>query len=718
MNAWLESHYPVHVKEISGRGRSVLASRALPAGTVVMACSAAAAYPSAGALACSTCFDSRSPLRRCASCKAVAYCSQGCQRGDWRQHRGECAHQSWLWSAQGEPGTEPVGGAADGSTLMLLSRLHRGLCLRLEEDAGSEAAMEATGVYVHTLADVGALASRPRAEVPALAAHLERAIEVAGRQGLWIPMGGGKGAAAPASLASLLRTALAFDVNDFCVTDDLFVPRAAGVYPMGALLNHSCAPNCCAVYVTPGDAAKSLRGGSEDAGALAAAVAAAQGLPGCALTPSVLVFRTLAPVAEGEELCHSYVDLALPRKARAEYLLGSYGFTCKCGACGSGAQGGGGGVLDTDAFLLGRASDDFLPTRNGSGSTPWAQAAASAAAVGGGGTASEERRVWPDLPPRVYIGVPQTASVEGGSGGSGIHNDFAGIPSPLKRELLTCQELLEAGRFSERPNGKNALSLFPLKLDAEALWRVRKAATGHRGASSTALDFPALGTDTALSLGREAWALENALTRLRPLLHPFHLQVHTTVSAAFEKYVAMNDLPAAASACEHLCAFYRAVYSSVCPAHPMLALQLFPLGDTYARLAALAQAEEAAGRPPSGGEPPASGGGGEAMGTGARGGRGGAELWRPSSARIVFLQGLFVQSAPSGAPTATGTCPVSHPFPANPDEAPGAAAARWRALAVDRYTECTALLAIAYGSTHKLTEQARLLAASGGLPPQ
>ena len=46
------------------------------------------------------------------------------------------------------------------------------------------------------------------------------------------------------------------------------------------------------------------------------AVALGEGIAGCARTPAVQVFRTTAPVQEGEELCHSYVDLALPRRTR------------------------------------------------------------------------------------------------------------------------------------------------------------------------------------------------------------------------------------------------------------------------------------------------------------------------------------------------------------------------------------------------------------------
>ncbi len=719
MIPWLESTFPVRVTTHPTRGRCVVAARALPAGTPILACAPAAFHPLRNTRCCHACLAPAASLRVCAACKAAAYCSPECQKAAWRAHRGECAHQAWLWAPAHEPGREPVGGDADGTTLLLLSRIHRGLGLRGGGGGGDGAGAGAgagAAVYVHCAADVAGMASRAPAQAPALAAHLERAIDIAGRQGLWVPV---PPAAAPAtaSPAALLRTALALDVNDFSVTDELFVPRAAGVYPLGALLNHSCAPNCAAVYVTAQGAAAALAPAlAGEAPAAAAAAAAAATTPAANPTaapeaPVVQVFRTLAPVAEGEELCHSYVDLALPRAARAAYLQASYGFVCKCASCSGSSGGGGGGGGDTDALLLGRACADFFVA---------APAAADAAPA-----EAPDRRFWADLPPRVPVGVPAT------DGSGGLASDWAGIPRPLRAELATAMELLAAGRFSERAGGKDALAAFPVRLDAEALWRVKRAAAGHSVVSAAASSssssssgsgggaggegeerggFPALGTGMALALGREAWALEGALARLRPLLHPFHVLTHSAVAAAFDKYVALGDAPGAAAACEHLCAFYAAVYSAVCGAHPMLALQLFSLGDMYARLAELAEGAGAGGgggggggsAPPAGGEPGAAGEGAPPW-----------ALWRPSPARAAALAALFVQRAGElcqGA-SAAGTLPARAPFPQG-EEGARECAARWRRAARAAHAECARLLAIAYGPAHRLTVQAAALAGS------
>lgn len=40
----------------------------------------------------------------------------------------------------------------------------------------------------------------------------------------------------------------AFQCNNFAISDSLMIPLAAGVYPIGSLLNHECIPNCILTY--------------------------------------------------------------------------------------------------------------------------------------------------------------------------------------------------------------------------------------------------------------------------------------------------------------------------------------------------------------------------------------------------------------------------------------------------------------------------------------
>lgn len=82
----------------------------------------------------------------------------------------------------------------------------------------------------------------------------------------------------------------------------------AGCFPNGAALNHSCRPNCLLTYdLVPGEA------------------------------PTQTV-RVMEDVAEGVELTHSYVDLALPAWDRQQHLREVYGFDCACPNCVDGAD--------------------------------------------------------------------------------------------------------------------------------------------------------------------------------------------------------------------------------------------------------------------------------------------------------------------------------------------------------------------------------------------
>ena len=95
-----------------------------------------------------------------------------------------------------------------------------------------------------------------------------------------------------------------FRINNFGVTDSLVRVIAGGVYPLGALLNHSCAPNCLLRYNF------SLRSSSP-----VMEVVAAQDVP------------------LGHELTHSYVELVSSKNSRLTNLKEIFGFECQCDRC-------------------------------------------------------------------------------------------------------------------------------------------------------------------------------------------------------------------------------------------------------------------------------------------------------------------------------------------------------------------------------------------------
>jgi SET and MYND domain-containing protein len=108
-------------------------------------------------------------------------------------------------------------------------------------------------------------------------------------------------------LSSLCRSSC----NNFTIYDSELFPVAVGIFPSLSILNHSCMPNAVLMY------------------------------RGCAVE-----VRALREIEEGDEICHSYVDSALPYSKRQMLLFERYFFSCKCARClteGSKEQNGGEG---------------------------------------------------------------------------------------------------------------------------------------------------------------------------------------------------------------------------------------------------------------------------------------------------------------------------------------------------------------------------------------
>lgn len=147
-------------------------------------------------------------------------------------------------------------------------------------------------VLVPRLADVLAMAQDGREERRVVVTSAaRRVIRVLGKSGA---------AFSPeATEESVTAYLLASRCNNFSVFNDILVPKGAGVFPIGALLNHSCEGNCVMQY-GPGH---------------------------------VQIVRAIRDVAEGEELCHSYLDQAAVTVDRQARLRADYDFTCDCMRC-------------------------------------------------------------------------------------------------------------------------------------------------------------------------------------------------------------------------------------------------------------------------------------------------------------------------------------------------------------------------------------------------
>lgn len=90
-----------------------------------------------------------------------------------------------------------------------------------------------------------------------------------------------------------------FRMNNFGVLSHLQSLVGNGCYPIGAILNHSCSPNCVLVYG---------RNGIQSIGCI-------------------------REVGIGEELTHSYVELCSCREERRKHLEEGFDFLCNCVKC-------------------------------------------------------------------------------------------------------------------------------------------------------------------------------------------------------------------------------------------------------------------------------------------------------------------------------------------------------------------------------------------------
>eukprot|EP00927_Polykrikos_kofoidii_P066240 TRINITY_DN61877_c0_g1_i1.p1 TRINITY_DN61877_c0_g1~~TRINITY_DN61877_c0_g1_i1.p1 ORF type:complete len:482 (-),score=86.48 TRINITY_DN61877_c0_g1_i1:172-1617(-) len=284
------------------RNRRAVALRTLRPGDIVASVPALAALPhrDLGSTRCSFCLSvaknastEGDKLLRCGRCRAAFYCGGQCQKADWRKnHKVECSVASTLNDALRREGLEGAGASSDA--------LLAGRCLRHSTDGKREesGALEDLKLLGEHLEDGQGERLRRLASVVATVPKL-------------LPVG--------SSAEDALITLRRFQNNNFAVLDDLFMSVGAGVFPNGASLNHSCAPNCLLTY--------SLQ-------------------RGC---PPEQVVRAMTHIPQGAELTHSYVELAFPSWQRQRLLRKTYGFDCTCTACVNGRG-------ELDAFLVGSAT--------------------------------------------------------------------------------------------------------------------------------------------------------------------------------------------------------------------------------------------------------------------------------------------------------------------------------------------------------------------------
>lgn len=111
---------------------------------------------------------------------------------------------------------------------------------------------------------------------------------------------------------AIRRTLNAYQKNNFGIVNSLHSTIGEGVYPAAALLNHSCFPNCILRYKL---GTISSNNGKQQ------------------FHPPILQIIACRDISFGEELTHSYVDLALCTQERQARLSQNHGFVCQCQRC-------------------------------------------------------------------------------------------------------------------------------------------------------------------------------------------------------------------------------------------------------------------------------------------------------------------------------------------------------------------------------------------------
>ncbi|KND05090.1 uncharacterized protein SPPG_00764 [Spizellomyces punctatus DAOM BR117] len=273
LDSFLRSHN-LSLQPHPAKRRILVTSVFIPAGTILFTSNAIGTVV-LDPTACHYCLirsdQLSTPLTRCSSCKRATYCGKKCQKEDWDAgHATLCK----IWKQRGNGGESGDWDKDEEMLVKVLSSLKKGV-----DTVGIEAFLSLQG-------------------------HEEVLNEIDKSEWAKIIQGVLKFPKMPASTTSqdLFSHLLRFRSNNFSIHDGELFVIGEGTFPLGALLNHSCHPNCSVLYE-----------GREQ------------------------VVRTIRDVHAGEELLGTYVDGMGERGERQQTLWSKYGFECDCERC---AQGG------------------------------------------------------------------------------------------------------------------------------------------------------------------------------------------------------------------------------------------------------------------------------------------------------------------------------------------------------------------------------------------
>lgn len=286
--------WPVCVNQNDDRGRGVVAKRKLRPGEVAWQADAWCAVVSDNFIAsvCATCF--RIPSEedgdmkfKCEACGIAYYCSEKCKEESSALHKLECqCARQIVQVTQGKSDTR-------GARMMIRVLAQR----QLEEQQGATVE-ESNEIGADDMTTKPIWTGARFADVQRLVSHLDTMPDDKIDQYRGIAKGVSKmPVSAGLSEEDVLQLVATLQCNSQGIVD-LNHHRRGDLLIAPADANHSCAPNCFVAF-----------------------------------HGKKVQFRTIKPIAEGEELTITYTDLYLPRDLRRQKLLSSHCFECACDRC-------------------------------------------------------------------------------------------------------------------------------------------------------------------------------------------------------------------------------------------------------------------------------------------------------------------------------------------------------------------------------------------------
>ncbi|XP_068673902.1 histone-lysine N-methyltransferase SMYD3-like [Montipora foliosa] len=222
---------------------------------------------------CDFCFAKRDEIQRCSKCKFARYCNRECQKKAWKEHNIECER------------IREVSPNTPTDLVLLISRII--YKKQMDKTFSAELAR-----LVSHREQFG------KAKKDVFSAILAVLVKFIGEKKFR--------ETSPSELFELFGKICC---NSFTICDNELQPLGVGVYTTASYLNHSCCPNCAAVF-----------------------------------NGTTLIIHATEQVKEGDELTISYTELLCPSYERKEDLMSRYCFECKCIKCTS--------PLEEDGLML------------------------------------------------------------------------------------------------------------------------------------------------------------------------------------------------------------------------------------------------------------------------------------------------------------------------------------------------------------------------------